>query len=121
MALRRLLVLAFALVAAPLSTRVWAQPTTGSAGSGSAADAGSAVEPIEEPPPSEEQMNGTTDNPDAPHAVFNQSNEPKPAAQPMPAKAVYPVEFSRRPITLTENLIEVSITPHFQVSPFQFS
>jgi hypothetical protein len=123
MALRHVLV-AFALVvgsaasAAPKKTAPPAPANTGSA-AGSDASSGSAVEPIEEAP-SATQMNGTDDNPDNPHALTNE--EPaKPAVVAAPTKKDYPVELVLRPITLTQNLTEISIAPHFQVSPFQAS
>jgi len=128
MALRRLLVvLAFALVGTPLFAAPAKKPATPVApakdpapGSGSGdAGAGSAVEPIEEPP-SATEMNGTDDNPDAPHALTTEEAK-KPVVAAAPVKKVYPVELAQRPITLTQNLTEVSIAPHLQVKPFAMS
>jgi hypothetical protein len=124
MALRRLLFLAFALVGTPLLAAPAKKPATPvapakDAGSGSDVGSGSAVEPIEEAP-SASVMNGTEDNPDAPHALTN-DEPPKPAVAAAPVKKVYPIELALRPITLTQNLTEIEISPHFQVSPFLFS
>ena len=126
MALRRLLVvLAFALVGTPLFAAPAKKPATPVApakdpGSGSGdTGAGSAVEPIEEAP-SATEMNGTEDNPDAPHALTTEEAK-KPAVVAAPVKKVYPIELALRPITLTPNLAEVSIAPHLQVSPFALS
>jgi hypothetical protein len=109
------------LVAAAPAKKKTPAPGAGSgSGSGSGADtglgSGSAVEPIEEaPPPS--VMNGTDDNPDNPHAVTNE--EPaKPIVMAAPKKTAYPIELALRPITLFQNLTEVSISPHFDSSPF---
>jgi hypothetical protein len=93
------------------------------AGAGSAAPAatgdaaGSAVAPIEDAPPSD--MNGTDENPDAPHALTNADEHKVEATVPTTDKKRdrYPVEEARRPITLPENMSEVSIAPHAQVSP----
>jgi hypothetical protein len=126
MALRRLLVLAFALVSAPLivvaapaKKAAPVAPAKDAGSAGSDAGAGSAVEPIEEPP-SATEMNGTEDNPDNPHALTI-PEEPKPVVAAKPVKKTYPVELAQRPITLTQNLTEISIAPHFDVSPFLFS
>jgi hypothetical protein len=117
--MRRLL-LAFALIgssvtfAAPPKKAAPAAPAN--AGSGSDASSGSAVEPIEEAP-SATEMNGTEDNPDNPHALT--TDEPaKPVVVVAPTKKVYPIELAARPITLTQNLTEIEIAPHLQVSPF---
>ncbi len=89
------------------------------AGSGSAAaggDAsGSAVQPIEDTPPSD--MNGTSENPDTPHAATGE--EPASATGPTVKKPTgYPIQEVLRPITLPQNISEISIAPHLQVSPF---
>jgi hypothetical protein len=91
----------------------------GGAGAGSAAGggdaAGSAVQPIEDTPPSD--MNGVDENPDNPHALTNQ--EPKvEGPAPVQKRVGYPIEEALRPITLPANMSEVSIAPHLQVSPF---
>jgi hypothetical protein len=117
--MRRLL-LAFALVgssvtfAAPPAKKAPVAPAPANAGSD--ASSGSAVEPIEEAP-SASQMNGTEDNPDNPHALT--TDEPaKPVVVVKPTKKEYPIELAARPITLTQNLTEIEIAPHLQVSPF---
>jgi hypothetical protein len=109
------------LVAAAPAKKKAPPPGAGSgsgsgSGAGSGLGSGSAVEPIEEaPPPS--VMNGTDDNPDNPHAVTNE--EPaKPVIAAVLKKADYPIELALRPITLFQNLTEVSIAPHLQSSPF---
>ncbi|CAN5380030.1 hypothetical protein BH11MYX1_BH11MYX1_31950 [soil metagenome] len=89
------------------------------AGSGSASAggeaAGSAVQPVEETPPSD--MNGTSENPDNPHAA---TIEEAPAATVPTVKkrSGYPIQEVLRPITLPRNTSEISIAPHFQASPF---
>jgi hypothetical protein len=121
MALRRLLVvLALSFVATPLlAAPAKKKPATPVApakdtGSGSDAGAGSAVEPIEEPP-SATEMNGTEDNPDAPHALTTEEAAKPAVVVAAPAKKTYPIELALRPITLTQNLTEISIAPHIQV------
>lgn len=88
-------------------------------GSGSAAGggdaSGSAVQPIEDTPPSD--MNGVNENPDNPHAMTNQPDHPlvvTPTAKP----TGYPIQEVLRPLTLPQNMSEISIAPHLQVSPF---
>ncbi|MEO6772137.1 MAG: hypothetical protein ABI467_03835 [Kofleriaceae bacterium] len=82
---------------------------------GSGDSAGSAVQPIEDTPPSD--MNGVDENPDNPHALTNQ--EPKAMVVPVAKKTTgYPIQDVLRPITLPQNMSEVSIAPHLQVSPF---
>src|SRR5512142_176963 len=99
-----------------------AKDTGGAGGTGSGATtaggsgdaAGSAVQPIEDTPPSD--MNGVDENPDNPHAMTNQ--EPKAAVAPVAKKTTgYPIQEVLRPITLPQNMSEVSIAPHMQVSP----
>jgi hypothetical protein len=98
-----------------------------SAGSGSAAGsadgsaaggaAGSTVQMTEDPPPTD--MAGTAENPDAPRAA---ADPDAPVAAPIAVKvqphAGYPIEEAARPITLPQNLSEVSLSAHAQVSPF---
>src|SRR5436190_18417611 len=75
---------------------------------------GSAVAPIEDAPPSD--MEGRDENPDAPHGT-----DEEVVATPGPAMvkaSVYPIEDARRPITLPENMAEVSMGPHFRISPY---
>lgn len=82
---------------------------------GSGSDAGSAVQMAEDPPPSD--MEGTNENPDAPK-TGDGSAEVKPVAPPM-RKSGYPIEEVQRPITLPQNMSEVSIGPHAQIKPYQ--
>jgi hypothetical protein len=90
-------------------------PAATPAGGGS----GSAVQPIEDTPPSD--MNGTDENPDAPKGVSSENNEVK-ATVPAPTKPTgYPIEEALRPITLPQNMSEVSISPHVYASPFSFA
>jgi hypothetical protein len=84
------------------------------AGGGSGDAAGSAVQPIEDTPPSD--MQGTNENPDDPHGV---GMEKKEVPIPVMKKATgYPLEEALRPITLPANMSEISIAPHAQFSPF---
>ena len=111
--------------AAPVAPAKAPAPTAGvaggaaGAGSGSASaggDAGgSAVQPIEDTPPSD--MNGTSENPDTPHAA---TIEEAPASKVLTVKTPsgYPIQEVLRPITLPQNTSEISIAPHFQASPF---
>lgn len=98
-----------------------APPAGGAAGGGSGAApaggdaAGSAVAPIEDSPPGD--MNGVDENPDNPHAMTNQ--EPKSETAPVIKKNTgYPIQEVLRPITLPQNMSEVSIAPHLQADPF---
>jgi hypothetical protein len=89
---------------------------TGSAGTPGGGE-GSAVQMTEDPPPSD--MKGTDENPDNPRSALD-GDSPKivavlPAAK---AKGDYPIEEVARPITLPQNMSEVSIMPHAMVSPF---
>jgi hypothetical protein len=88
-------------------------------GSGSAsaagAGAGSAVQMTEDPPPSD--ITGTAENPDAPRSMVD-SDAPAVAVVAAPVRpAGYPIEEALRPINLPQNLSEVSLVPHAQVSP----
>lgn len=75
---------------------------------------GSAVQPIEDSPPAD--MEGRDENPDMPRT----GEEPVGPTQPVApvTRSGYPIEESQRPITLPQNMGEVSIAPHFQVKPF---
>lgn len=69
----------------------------------------------DEPPPKD--MNGVDENPDAPKT----EGQPDPTIPVVPVKkptAGYPVEEALRPITLPQNMSEISIGPHFVVSPY---
>lgn len=130
MSVRRLVsVLCVCLIAS--ATAVVAQPKGGKApvapakdpatpappaGSGSAAgsDAGSAVQMAEDPPPSD--MEGTNENPDAPNTGAG-SAEVK-VVVPTVRRSGYPIEEALRPITLPQNMSEVSIAPHAQIDPY---
>src|SRR6202012_1940444 len=64
--------------------------------------------------------NGVDENPDAPHAL-TVDEPPKPQTVVVTVeqkKKEYPIELAQRPIKLAENLTEIGISPHFQVSPF---
>jgi len=71
----------------------------------------------EDPPPSD--MKGVDENPDAPKSMVD-GDSPKVVAVVRAAKAKgdYPLEEVARPITLPQNLSEVSVAPHAQVSPY---
>lgn len=137
MSLRRLIsvlgasVVAFGMAAGPLANAGPAKkkkdaapaatPAAGSAAATPAATpaagsgAGSAVQMTEDTPPAD--MEGTDENPDAPHAVGSETHVE--AAAPVATRPVgYPIEEALRPITLPANMSEVSIDPHAQVSSF---
>lgn len=89
------------------------------AGSGSAApaagsDAGSAVQMAEDPPPSD--MDGVNENPDAPKT--GDGSAAVVVVAPVKKKTGYPIEESQRPITLPQNMSEISLAPHAQVDPY---
>ena len=89
-----------------------AGPDAGSAGS---AGSGEAVAPIEDSPPAD--MEGKDENPDAPRTTIDGDTP----AVVVPAKQMstgYPIEESLRPITLPQNMSEISINPHAMVSPY---
>lgn len=78
---------------------------------------GDAVTMPEDPPPAD--MDGTSENPDTPRGL-----DPDSPAVVVPAKrsrSGYPSEEVLRPITLPENMSEVSIGPHLQIDPFEVS
>ena len=91
------------------------------AGSGSgsatapAAGDGSAVQPIEDAPPSD--MEGRDENPDAPKGTGDETIGVVATPKVMKPSG-YPIEQSQRPITLPANMAELSIGPHFQVNPY---
>lgn len=95
-----------------------ATPAAGSAApAGSATPAaadGSAVAPIEDAPPSD--MEGRDENPDSPRGA--ETNVSVTTAPVVEKPSGYPIELSQRPITLPKNMAEVSISPHFQASPY---
>ena len=121
MSLRRLIavlsVLVIASGSAALAQTPAPTPAPAGAGSGSAAAPadGSAVQPIEDAPPSD--MEGRDENPDAPRGTGDETTGV--VATPKAMKpAGYPLEQSQRPITLPANMAELSIGPHFQASPY---
>jgi hypothetical protein len=75
---------------------------------------GAPVQPIEDAPPAD--MEGTDENPDAPRG---REPEVTPTAPAPVTKSGYPIEEAQRPITLPQNMSEISISPHFQVSPYR--
>jgi len=81
-----------------------------------ASGAGSAVQMAEDPPPSD--MTGTAEDPQAPRTVSDTEEAAVTAQVAPPRPPGYPVEEVLRPITLPENLSEVSVAPHAQVSPY---
>lgn len=84
------------------------------AGSADATGAGSAVDMPEDAPPAD--MNGTDENPDAPRDITKPTVT---ATAPAPTRpSGYPIEEALRPITLPQNMSEVSISPHANVSPY---
>ncbi len=89
-------------------------PAAGSAATGSDAS-GSAVQPIEDTPPAD--MNGTSENPDAPHAATIEVAA-SVAVPTVKKPSGYPIEEVLRPITLPRNTSEISLAPHLQASPF---
>jgi hypothetical protein len=102
----------------PVAPAKDAAPPAPAAGSGSAApatgsDAGSAVQMAEDPPPSD--MEGINENPDAPKGTGDGSAAVTVVA-PVKKKSGYPIEESQRPITLPQNMSEISLAPHAQVN-----
>ena len=87
-----------------------AAPAAGS-GNGS----GEAVQMTEDAPPKD--MNGTDENPDAPRDVGGEAKVVA-VAPAMTRAPGYPVEEALRPLTLPQSLSEISISPHFQASPY---
>jgi hypothetical protein len=102
--------------AAPADTR---GPAAGPSGGVPAGGEGTPVQMTEDPPPSD--ITGTTENPDAPRSLV-EPESPTVVAVTAPARKLgYPVEEAARPITLPQNLSEVSIVPHAVVSPYASS
>ncbi len=83
----------------------------GGSGSGSGGGSGDAVQMTEDAPPAD--MNGVDENPDAPRGSET-TKVVVAVPQPM-RKTEYPIEEALRPITLPQNMSEVSIDPHAQV------
>lgn len=84
------------------------------AGSAAGSGSGSAVEMTEDPPPSD--MEGTNENPDAPRGT-NDTVVVAPVVKAAP-RAGYPIEEALRPITLPQNMSEVSLDAHAQIDPY---
>ncbi|MBA3538669.1 MAG: hypothetical protein H0T79_03500 [Deltaproteobacteria bacterium] len=79
------------------------------------AGSGEPVAPIEDPPA---DINGTDENPDAPKN--GDGDALKVVAAPEKQKTSgYPIEEALRPITLFQNMSEVSIAPHAQMKPYE--
>ena len=89
-----------------------ATPTPAGSGSGSAEPP---APPPEEPP---KDMNGVDENPDRPKTVGN-DDQAVVAPPPMLRPSGYPIEEALRPITLPQNMSEIALDPHAQVSPFE--
>lgn len=92
-----------------------AAPEAAGAGSGSGSTDATAPAPAPppEPPP---DMQGTSETPEDPALT---GAVEAPVAVPQPAKRTgYPTEEVLRPLTLPVRMTELSIAPHFQVSPF---
>ncbi|HEY6174328.1 MAG TPA: hypothetical protein VIX73_07800, partial [Kofleriaceae bacterium] len=70
----------------------------------------------EDPPPSD--MTGTAENPDAPRSMMDAETPAVAVVAPPPRPPGYPIEQTLRPITLPQNLSEVSLMPHAVVSPY---
>ncbi|HEY5945435.1 MAG TPA: hypothetical protein VIV40_08085 [Kofleriaceae bacterium] len=95
-------------------------PATGSAAPAGSAAApagsaeGSAVQPIEDAPPSD--MEGRDENPDAPRGTEVKAEVVTGPVEQKPTG--YPIELALRPITLPANMAEVSIGPHLVAKPY---
>lgn len=94
-----------------------AAPAAGSAAPRTGSGDGSAVQMTEDPPPKD--ISGVDENPDAPRTIVD-GDAPPPVVAPAPTRAPseYPIEEVARPITLPQNLSEVSIGPHAVISPY---
>jgi hypothetical protein len=60
-------------------------------------------------------MNGVDENPDAPKMTDTENKAVVVAPKPAP-RVGYPIEEVLRPITLPQNMSEISIGPHFEVN-----
>ena len=102
------------VAAAPSPTPVAPAKDEPAGGADAGGGSGSAVDMPEDAPPAD--MNGTDENPDAPHDI---SKPTVTAVAPTPKRpSGYPTEEALRPITLPQNMSEVSISPHANVSPY---
>jgi hypothetical protein len=104
---------------APAPAPTPAAPAAGSAAAPAPAageGSGSAVAPIDDAPPAD--MEGTSEDPDAPRGD-DATPVTTPTGPTAPAKkSGYPIEESQRPITLPQNMAEISLNPRFQVDPY---
>jgi hypothetical protein len=101
-------------------------PAKEDAGSGSAtgsaapadtgATGGTTVDMTEDPAPAD--MEGTNENPDAPKVGDEKDRVVPVTPAEKPRRSGYPTEEVLRPITLPENMSEVSIDLHAAVSPY---
>jgi hypothetical protein len=117
MSLRRLVSALSVVVGVVASaTVVVAQPKAPADPAAPAApDAGSAVQMADEPPPAD--MDGVNENPDAPKTLGGGDSASVTVTAPAKLTGGYPIEEAARPITLPQNMSEVSLDPHIQVSP----
>ncbi|HET7505932.1 MAG TPA: hypothetical protein VFK02_33160 [Kofleriaceae bacterium] len=88
----------------------------GGAGAGAGGGEGSAVQMSEDPPPSD--VSGKDENPDAPRSMLDSETPAVAATAPVKPRTGYPLEDVARPVTLPQNMSEVSINPHAAVSPY---
>ncbi len=103
---------------APAPAPAPAAPAAGSAAPAAPAGegSGSAVAPIDDAPPAD--MEGTSEDPDAPRGD-DATSVTTPTGPTAPVKkGGYPIEEARRPITLPQNMAEISLSPRFQVDPY---
>jgi hypothetical protein len=89
-------------------------PDTAATGSAT----GSAVQMVEDPPPRD--ASGIEENPAAPHTIADPDAPAVVSVTAVPARdaSSYPIEAAARPITLPQNMSEVSLAPHAIVSPY---
>jgi hypothetical protein len=82
--------------------------------------AGAPVDMPEDPPPKD--MDGRDENPDRPKGVGVEDDKPAIVVPvKKPTKSGYPVEEVLRPINVAQNMSEVSLGPHAQLSPYRGS
>lgn len=118
MSLRRLISVSSVVVLGSSAALAQPAPAGGAtpadpAATPAAAD-GAAVQPIEDTPPAD--MEGRDEDPDAPRGT-----EPAVSVTAAPTvmkRSGYPIELSKRPITLPANMSEIQIAPHLVASPY---
>jgi hypothetical protein len=93
-----------------------AAPGTTAGSAAAPANEGSAVQMTEDPPPRD--ITGTSENPDAPKSLIDTESSTTVTVAPPPQRIGYPLEEVARPITLPQNMSEVSVAPHAVVSPY---